>query len=268
MKYEMISENYFTTKLNFVVSKSFELKTQYRDNFLLDKNTSLKLVSENFNGSNDVEQYIVNSYNYHVNKIIRPIFENQIFLSQFIFGISISVINALMAGDYYSRYFFERIPDLLRNKLNVETGKVLTTNDYNKSKTLLEEYFITKPTTGLVTVESLTMETEVLEMHKRIYLNALSLTFENYAETTKFWLTLKMNIIKCYEIELFKKTQKINTESNSLNISDETDEDDEFEEPEDFYQSDSYEFDNPTNSPYYDDNLDMDQQSPEFWDSL
>jgi len=264
MKYEMISDNYFTTKLNFVVNKSFELKTLYGDIFILDKNISLKLVVDNFNGKNDTEQYIINTFKYHVNKIIRPIFENQIFLGEFIYGISISVINALMTGDYYSRYFFKRVPNLLYDNLNFETNKVLTTIDYNRLKILLEEYFVTKPTTRFVNVESLTIEPEVLEMHKMIYLNALSLAFVNSAETTKFCMTLELNIVKCYEHELFNKTQKIIIESDSMNISNEIDD----EDFEDYYQSDSYEFDSATNSPYYNDDLDMDQQSPEFWDNL
>ena len=261
----MIGDNYYTNKLSFILNKSFELKTLCRGDFVLDKNTSLKLVAENFNRSDDKEQRIVNTFNYHVNKIIRPVFENQIFLGEFIYGISFSVVNILMNGDNYSKYFFSKIPDLLCDKLNIETNEVLTTSDYNKSKTFLEGYFVTKPTTGLITVESLTMESEVLEMHKRIYLNALSLTFESCTEIIKFWMTLYLNIVKCYEVELSKKMEKINTESNPLNISNETAVDEEFE---DYYQSDSYEFENPTNSPYYDDNLDMDQQSLEFWENL
>lgn len=261
----MIGDNYFTNKLSFVLNKSFELKTLYRSDFVLDRNTSLKLVAGSFNGSNNEEQRIVNTFNYHVNKIIRPIFMNKIFLGDFIYGISFSVINMLMNGDYYSKYFFKHVSDLLCDKLNMETNEVLTTSNYNKSKNLLESYFVTKPTTGLVTVESLTMDSEVLEMHKRIYLNALSLTFKNCDEIIKFWMTLYLNIIKCYEMELSEKMDKINTESNPMNISNETAVGEEFE---DYYQSDSYEFENPTNSPYYDDNLDMDQQSLEFWENL
>lgn len=202
----MISDNYFANKLSFVLNKSFELKTLNTGELVLDKNTSLKLVAENFNGSNDEEKRIVNTFNYHVNKMTSKVFENQILLGQFIYGISFSVVNMLMNGDNYSKHFFCKIPDLLCKNLNIETNEVLTTSDYNKSKNILEGYFVTQPT--------LTMDSKVLEMHKRIYLDALSLTFSNCTEIIKFWMTLYLNIVKCYEVESFKKKETINTESN------------------------------------------------------
>lgn len=261
----MINENYYTTKLNFIVNKSLELKTHNGSISILDKNTAIKLVSENFDIRNDTEKYIVNTFKYHVNKIVRPVFENHILLGQFISGISISIINALMSGDNYSRYFFKRVIDLLCVQLNFETNKTFTISEYNKSKVLLEEYFVTKPTSGLVTVESLTMEPEILELHKRVYLNALFFTFEKCAETAKFHLYyLELNIVKFYEIEMAKKAQNKVSESNWLNLSDEKD----YEEYQNYYESDSIDYDNVMNSPYYNDNLDMDQQSLEFWNNL
>ncbi|MFZ4798903.1 MAG: hypothetical protein ACOYMA_15490 [Bacteroidia bacterium] len=260
----MINENYFTTKLDFIVNRSFELKTLYRSFYILDKNTAIKLVSENFDIRNDKEKHIINTFKYHVNKIVSPVFENQILLAQFIYGISISIINAIMSGDYYSKYFFKRVIDLLCLQLNFETHKTLTISEYNKSKVLLEEYFITKSTSGLFTVESLTMEPEILELHKRVYLNALLLTFDKCAETEKFQFNLELNVVKCYEAELTKKTQKEISESNCFNLSDEKDN----EEYENYYKSDSCDYDNVMNSPYYNDNLDMDQQSLEFWNNL
>jgi hypothetical protein len=260
----MINEEYFTNKLNFIVSKSFELKCLHNRVYILDKNTAIKLVSENFDSRNDTEKYIVNTFKYHVNKIVSPVFENKILLGQFIYGICISIINALMPGDCYSKHFFKRVIDLLCDQLNFDIHKALTISEYNKSKVLLEECFVTKPTSGLVTVESLIMDPEILELHKRVYLSALLLTFEMRADIAKFRLNLELNVVKCYETELTKRSQQKLSELDSINLSVENDD----EEYGNYYESYSSDFDNATNSPYYNDDLDMDQQSPEFWDSL
>jgi len=257
----MKSDNYFTTKLILVVKKSLELKTIHEDIYVLDKNTSLKLVADVFNEKNNTEQHIVNTLNYHVKNIIRPVFENQVLLGPFFNGVCISIINALMTDDKHSKYLFKRVVNLICDPINFQTTKLLTTSDYNKSKVLLEEYFLTKPKSGLATVDSLSIESDALELHKKVFFDALSLTFEKYAESSKFKLNLELNIVKCYESELFKKVQEKDIESYSVNIYDETDD-------EEYYESDSNEYDNATNNQYYNDDLDMDQQSPEFWDSL
>lgn len=259
-----MQENYFITKLTFIVNKSFDLKTLHNGFDVLDKNTAIKLVSENFDCRNDIERRLVNTFKYHVNNIVKPIFENKILLGQFINGICISNINALMSGDYYSRYFFNKVIDLIFDKLDIESKKKLTISDFNKSIVLLERYFVTRPTTGLASVESLTMEPEVLDLHKRVYVNALKLTFDKSFEVNKFHLNLLLSIVKCYEVELRNKNQQKELEPESTNRA--------FFNCD--YESDNYskwdndEYDNATNSPFYDDNLDMDQQSPEFWNSL
>ncbi|HJV78794.1 MAG TPA: hypothetical protein VJ602_10470, partial [Paludibacter sp.] len=62
-----------------------------------------------------------------------------------------------------------------------------------------------------------------------------------------------------YENELHQETQKriknsVMEYENTYN--------------EEYHEENSYDYDNVTNNPLYDDNLDMDQQSQEFWDNL
>lgn len=247
---EFTIENYFSDKLSYVINKSFELKSLDRNRYLTN-NDAVSLVVDCFNGKTDVEKHVVNTFKYRLKKIHRPVFENKISIGEFIFGISISVIIALnKKEDKCSIHFFNKIPDKLFRILNLDGERILSITDLKE----LENFI-----TGIVTVESLTMDADVLQMHKRVYLNALSLTSRKSIKSDYFRPNLYVNIIRSYENELHQETQKriknsVMEYENTYN--------------EEYHEENSYDYDNVTNNPLYDDNLDMDQQSQEFWDNL
>ncbi|HRZ97072.1 MAG TPA: hypothetical protein P5084_05910 [Paludibacter sp.] len=264
MKNEIIHENYFSTKLTKIVNKSFKLKKLYEGSFIIDKNESMRLVEDSFDKQKETESYIINTFNYHLKNIETPKYEDKVSLDVFIYCISFSILNAIMNGDSHSKFLFRKVIENLCYILNKEYINTLTLSDYNKSITYFEKFFVSKPTNGIVNIESLIMEPELLELHKKVYVKALTLTFKNPGEIKNFKLNFVQNVVKFYESEIFKikqdevKAHNLINNSNNNNIVI-------YEEYDD---TESYEYDNTTDSPYYNDNLDMDQQSPEFWDSI
>ena len=204
-----MNENYYATKLDSIVNKSFELKTLYCGYDVIDKNTAIELVSENFDYRKNTEKHIINTFKKHVNIISPPVFENKIIYNQFIYGISFSIVNALTSGNYYAKYFLKKVIDLISIELDIEDKKILkSTNDQN-AKILIQKQFETNPEVGHFPIAGSPIKSEEIDFYKRVYSNALSATYSESVVVTSFFLNLLLNIVKSHEINLEKESQQL-----------------------------------------------------------
>jgi hypothetical protein len=201
----LTSPDFYSNKLRDVINESVKLKTK-NDINSIDKIISISLVGQYFDNSHEIDKHIYNTFLKHVNEIASTVLDNQILFGSFVYGICISVLNGLMDSDYYSRYIYKRATDLFFDYINENEIKILTTNEYNIFKSKFDTYFVQNLDPNKINVETLKMDENRFNMHKIIYMNALSNTFSKYKTEYLFKINFLFNIVRLYENEIFKNT--------------------------------------------------------------
>jgi hypothetical protein len=211
----MRNQNYFSNKFTVIVKNVLEFKKKTNHDEIVDRNIAKRIVCENYNTTNSIENHIVNTYLYYLKNNIK--YRNdEIRTMVFIRALSISTINALekssAANNYRSTYIFEQVLTIIGENLDevltLDSNRKMLITECKRLIDILEEYFVSKPTNTLMNfgnsrLQGLTMNSETLNFHNRVYSKAISKTFSKQITSKDFVVDLTTNIIEHFENELY-----------------------------------------------------------------
>jgi hypothetical protein len=92
---------------------------------------------------------------------------------------------------------YRHFPVKLNFILKLEQVSVMNKSHLEKAYEYADIFFIKNIT--------LTLDNDYLNLHKNIYKKALTSSFENGIRPKDFWIKLRFNIFKTYEIELLSR---------------------------------------------------------------
>lgn len=201
MTTKLISPDYFTYKSILSIKKASENKFIHNGIYYIIDSLAKSIVNSIFNGNNDIEKHIVNTFRVHIDEICKS---SNIQITQFNYGISFSSINALTKSDTYSKQFYKKVLMLFQMGFDFESNRLLNNIDYINLNNILLSYFVAKNINDSFKIElNKNIDEDILNMHKKIYLKALSLTFAKPVLSENFGVNFCISLVNSYENEIY-----------------------------------------------------------------
>jgi hypothetical protein len=165
-----------STKLILIVKDAFQFIKN--ENFYLDIDYTKFLVRNTFNRNNNIENHIVNTYNYYLDSICKDKDENKIIIGDFIYEIVFAILNSITYKNPQVLENLKNLPVILKGSFGDNTLKKIDEEDKAQMIKIINIYFSKHPIIFL--------NENISDIYRKIYLNALESTFKNAIENYKF----------------------------------------------------------------------------------